>query len=60
MSLVKKSDVWKYLKAKEKRPAKEIYDALDRKIAEVLDKAVEKCGAGKTIKAEDILGVVVS
>ena len=57
--LVKKSDTWKYLKAKDKRVDKSVYAALDRKISEVLDKAAEKAGTKKTITDEDILAVTI-
>lgn len=59
-TMSKKSEVWKYIKSKEKRAEKTIYEALDRKITEVLDKAVTNAGPKKTITGDDISGVLLA
>jgi len=59
-SLIMKSGCWKYIKGKEKRAEKTIYEALDRQVAAIMEKAVENAGKKKTITGEDILGVTIS
>lgn len=57
---IKKSDVWKYVKLKEKRASKEVYEALDKKVSEMIDKAITRSGDKKTITADDILAIQVN
>ena len=58
--LTKKSEVWKYIKSKDKRAEKTIYEAMDRKIVEILDKAIAGAGPKKTITGDDISGVLLA